>query len=218
MRVDDSPKHSQTSLYLSTDYVSLIAEPLNLLTMRISVWSPISGIGQFKLVRTGLFYVTDMMPFWHSPRSFTPNTRKDFVKHLQVQLTGISTAVPEFLKPMVKRGRFVVPGGPIWRRCLPDMREVLNLKLLQYANSVSSRLYVHESHRGTWQRTFVGPSALTGGLAGCSEKLMPTHFSITGLTAVGRYASIRSDVSILNWRTGVVVRGQESRQRSNNRL
>lgn len=66
----------------------------------------------------------------HPPGSFVHNTWEDLIKDLQVKLTGIPTAVPEFLEPTVKRGRFVVPGGPVWRWCLPDVRKVLDLKPL----------------------------------------------------------------------------------------
>lgn len=82
--------------------------------------------------------------------SFTLNTRQNCVKHLQVQLTGTSTAVPEIFKPMVKCGRFVVLGGPVWRRCLPDMRKVLNLEPLWCTNSVLFKRGVQRVSQGTW--------------------------------------------------------------------
>jgi hypothetical protein len=66
---------------------------------------------------------------------------QDFIKHVRVQLTGI----PEPLKPMVECGRFVVLGDPVWRRCLPNVGEVMNLKLLRDPNLVLVRGRMHES-------------------------------------------------------------------------
>ena len=90
------------------------------------------------------FAVIDMTPFKYSSRSFDPSTRQDFVKYLQIKPTGTSITVPECLEPMVKRGHLVVLGGPVWRRCLPDMREVLNVELLWYTNLVLVKRHTHE--------------------------------------------------------------------------
>ena len=71
-----------------------------------------------------------MMPFGDSLRSLAANASQDFVKDPQIPPIGTSTAVPEFLKPAVKRGGSIVLESPVWRRCLPDVRKVLDPKRL----------------------------------------------------------------------------------------
>jgi hypothetical protein len=71
-----------------------------------------------------------MMHFGYSLGFLATNTSQNFVKGLQIPPVGTSTAVPEFLKPIVKPGGIIILESPVWRRCLPDVRKVLDPKRL----------------------------------------------------------------------------------------